>query len=130
MLEDLRSSFRAVAQTVVPEASRLDGAGWADLEGIVERALAARPAALRRQLRVLLRVLEWLPLLYYGRRFTSLDSADRDRFLNRIQASPLLLLRRGFWGLRTLILMGYYSRQAAAAEIGYRGDRRGWEARR
>ncbi len=130
MLEDLRSSFRAVAQTVVPEASRLDGAGWADLEGIVERALAARPAALRRQLRVLLRVLEWLPLLYYGRRFTSLDSADRDRFLNRIQASPLLLLRRGFWGLRTLILMGYYSRPAAAAEIGYRGDRRGWEARR
>ncbi len=130
MLEDLRSSFRAVAQTVVPEASRLDGAGWADLEGIVERALAARPAALRRQLRVLLRVLEWLPLLYYGRRFTSLDSADRYRFLNRIQASPLLLLRRGFWGLRTLILMGYYSRPAAAAEIGYRGDRRGWEARR
>ena len=35
---------------------------------------------------------------------------------------PLLLLRRGFWGLRTLVFLGYYARPEAAAEIGYRAD--------
>jgi hypothetical protein len=43
---------------------------------------------------------------------------------------PALLLRRGSWGLRTLVLMGYYGRPDAKQEIGYRADPRGWEARR
>jgi len=130
VLEDLRPGFRALAQTVVPDASRLDAAGWTEVEGIVERALASRPPALRRQLRLLIRALEWLPFLYYGKRFSALDPVRRNRFLLRIQDSPLRLVRRGFWGLRTLILLGYYGRPGAAAEIGYRADSRGWEARR
>ncbi len=40
MLADIRPIFRAIAITVVPEAARLAPAGWADHEGIVERALA------------------------------------------------------------------------------------------
>ena len=108
----------------------LDAAGWAAVEQIIERALASRPPALRRQLRLFLHALEWLPFLYYGRRFTALDPVRRSRFLQRIQDAPLLLVRRGVWGLRTLILLGYYGRPAAAAEIGYRADPRGWEARR
>ncbi|OLC08395.1 MAG: hypothetical protein AUH42_01525 [Gemmatimonadetes bacterium 13_1_40CM_70_11] len=129
MLEDFRPGFRALVQTIVPDASRLDTAGWAAVEQIIERALASRPPALRRQLRLFLHALEWLPFLYYGRRFTALDPVRRSRFLQRIQDAPLLLLRRGVWGLRTLILLGYYGRPAAAAEIGYRADPRGWEAR-
>ena len=42
----------------------------------------------------------------------------------------MLAVRRGFWGLRTLVFMGYYARPEAAAAIGYRADVRGWEARR
>ena len=41
----------------------------------------------------------------------------------------MLLVRRGFWGLRTMIYLGYYSRGAAPAEIGYRAHVRGWQAR-
>lgn len=130
MLEPVRPAFRALAATIVPEAARLDERGWADLEGIVEQALSARPAALRRQLRLLIALLQWAPLLLHGRRFTGLDRDRRARFLARAQDAPLLLLRRGFWGLRTLVLMGYYVRPEAAREIGYRADPRGWESRR
>ncbi len=122
--------FRAVATCVVPEASRLAAAQWDEMEGIVARAIAARPRAVQRQLALFLMVLEWLPLLRYARRLSRLDTARRTKFLDRLQRSPLLLLRRGFWGVRTLSLMGYYGRPAAAAEIGYRADARGWEARR
>lgn len=122
--------FRAVALTVVPEAAGLEPAQWHEMEAIVARAVAARPRRLRRQLALLLHLLEWLPLLRYGRRLSRLDPARRARLLGACQAAPLLLLRRGVWGVRTLVLMGYYGRPAAATKIGYRADARGWDARR
>jgi hypothetical protein len=125
-----RAAFRAVATTVVPEAARLGPGEWEDVEAIIDRALAGRPPRLRRQLAVFLTLLEWAPLLRYGRRLSRLHPARRLAFLERLETAPLLLVRRGFWGLRTLILMGYYGRPAAAAAIGYRADPRGWEMRR
>lgn len=122
--------FRAVAACVVPEAVRLDAAQWDEMEAIVARAVAGRSRAVQRQLALFLTVLEWLPLLRYARRLSRLDPVRRATFLDRLQRAPLLLLRRGFWGVRTLVLMGYYGRRAAAREIGYRADARGWEARR
>jgi len=123
-------AFRAVATCVVPEAARLEAAQWDEMEAIVARAIAARSRSVQRQLALFLILLEWLPLLRYARRLSRLDDARRANFLDRLQRAPLLLLRRGFWGVRTLILMGYYGRPAAATEIGYRADARGWEARR
>ncbi len=125
-----RAAFRAVATTIVPEAGHLGPSEWDDVEAIIGRALAGRPPRLRRQLALLLALLEWLPLLRYGRRLSRLDPARRLAFLERVEAAPLVVVRRGFWGLRTLILMGYYGRPAAAAAIGYRADPRGWEVRR
>ncbi len=121
--------FRTIARTVVPEASRLDEAGWRELEAVVEQALASRPPALRRQLRLFIRAIGLLPLARYGRPFAALDGRRRTRLLTGLQESPLLLLRRGFWGLRTLIFMGYYARPAAGEEIGYRASPKGWSAR-
>ncbi len=123
-------AFRAIASTVVPEATRLAAGEWDELERIVARAIAARPARLQRQLALLLRLLEWIPLLRYGRRLSELDPTRRGAFLASLANSRLLVLRRGMWGLRTLILMGYYGRPAGARAIGYRADARGWEARR
>jgi hypothetical protein len=122
--------FRAVAATVVPEAAALDAGGWAEIDATVQRALAGRPPALRRQLRLLLRMVQWLPVARFGRRFTALDPDRRTQVLAALQDAPVLLLRRGVWGLRTLALMGYYARPQAAAAIGYRADPRGWGARR
>jgi hypothetical protein len=130
VLAPVRPTFRAVAVTVVPEAARLDAAGWRAVEAIVERALAARPRKLQRQLVLFLRVIAVRAVLRHGRPFHRMDAAARQRMLAALEDSRSPLLRRGFWGLRTLILMGYYGRPGAAAEIGYAADPRGWEARR
>jgi len=135
LLDDLtfgpvRESFRALAVTIVPEAISLDAGAWDDLERIVEEGLASRPAAIRRQLRLFVRLLDLLPVFRFGRTFRSLDPSQRTAFLLAVQDAPVLLLRRGFWGLRTLVYMGYYSRQEARDAIGYRADPRGWGARR
>ena len=129
IIAGVRPAFRALAEAFVPESRRLDDAEWAEVEATVEYALSRRPPAIRRQIGVLIRVLDVLPLLRFGKRMRDLDVDRRLRVLNAIQNAPILLLRKGVWGLRTLVFMGYYTRAAAAAEIGYRAHLRGWQAR-
>lgn len=121
--------FRAVAATVVPEAPGLDAPQWAKFEELVAEALGIRSLRQQRQLRLFLRVVQWLPICRYGRTFTSLDPARRKAFLAYLQDHRLELIRTGCWGLRTLALLGYYGRLEAAQTIGYMPDVRGWEAR-
>ena len=125
----LRPVLHAIAETVIPATAALEPDGWVSLERIVTNAVAARPQRMQRQLALFIRVIEWLPLLRYGLPFSKLTPARRHRFLESLQDSPLLLVRRGFWGLRTLILMGYYTQGRAIAAIGYRADPRGWSVR-
>lgn len=124
-LAPVRRTFRAVVETVVPEASELDPGGWSRVEEIVEDALRARPPSLRVQLRVLLRVVRWLPVLRWGRTFPSLSLDARRRFLAFLQDAPVLLLRRGFWGIRTLAFLGFYGRREVHRELGYDARLRG-----
>jgi hypothetical protein len=130
VLAPVRETFRAVAVAVVPEAETLGAAEWAGVERTVERALALRPPKLRRQLRAFLRLIDVLALARRGRPFRALDPKARTQLLDGFQNSRVFLFRKGFWGLRTLILMGYYTRPEAAAAIGYRATPRGWSAAR
>ena len=49
--------------------------------------------------------------------------------LEHLENDRILKVRVGFWGLRTIVLAGYYGRPQAAREIGYAASNRGWEAR-
>ena len=129
MLASIRPVLRVIGVTVVPEAAQLDEQQWVALEEIVRGALAPRPRSLQRQFILLVRAIQWLALLRYGRPFTALDPRRREQFLNQLQNAPLLIVRRGIWGLRTLLLMGYYGREAGGLAIGYRAHPRGWQAR-
>jgi len=122
--------FRAVATTIVPEASALDSQGWRDVDAAIEALLRDRPEPLKRQLRLFLRAIEWLPVVRYGRPFTRLGPTERTRVLAHLENDPIQKVRVGFWGLRTIVLAGYYGRPGAAQAIGYAADPRGWEALR
>ena len=128
-LSSVRHILRAVTTTVVPESATLDESGWTELEGVIARALADRDERVGRQLGAFLRLIQVIPLTRYGQPFTRLSAKRRTAFLESIERSPVMLIRRGFWGLRTLIFMGYYTREDVAAAIGYRAHRDGWAAR-
>ena len=121
---------RALAVAIVPRAAALDEEGWRALEALVEEALATRPESMKRQLRLFVRAISWLPVLRHGRTLGSLDPRRRDAYLRSVERSRLLLVRRGFWGLRTLVLLGYWGRPEAGEAIGYRAHPGGWGARR
>ncbi|NJD20398.1 MAG: hypothetical protein FIA95_14100, partial [Gemmatimonadetes bacterium] len=105
----LRGVLRTLAVACVPAASRLDAAGGARAETIVEDFLAQRPASVRRQLLLFLRLLGLLARLRHGRGLAALDPARARTLLASLERSPLLLLRRGTWGVRTLCFMGVYA---------------------
>ena len=128
VLAPVRAVFRAVVVTVVPDAKQLDEPNWLALEALVEDALEIRTPTLRRQLQLFLRAIEWLPVVRYGRTFTALGTEQRSRVFRYLQDHPVERIRCGFWGLRTLALLGYYGRPDGADAIGYRPDARGWEA--
>lgn len=130
VLEPVRATFRAVATTVVPETVALDLDGWAALEARVEHALAPRPERMRSQFVTFIRLIEYLPIFWFGRSFTRLKDEQRANVLKRLERSPLLIIRRGFWGTRTLVMMGYYTQPAVQLRIGYRAHPDGWSARR
>ena len=128
-LAPVRHILRAVATTVVPESTSLDERAWAEVEAVIDEAIAKRGPRIGRQITLFIRVLQLAPIARYGKAFTRLDPPRRVTFLEAIERSNVLLVRRGFWGVRTLIFMGYYTREDIAAQIGYRAHRDGWTAR-
>jgi len=86
---------------------------------IVDRALAARPAGVRRQFGTFLAVLRLAPLARFGSTYPRLDAEHRRRALEWFQDCPVSLLRKGFWGLKALVFMGYYAQPATAPQIHY-----------
>lgn len=125
-----RAVFCSVMQTVLPETTALNGNQWEIMEQLVSDTLQRRSAREIRQLRLFLHLIQWTPVCRFGRRFTSLDLPRRERVLRHLQDHPVQLIRAGFWGLRTLVFLGYYGRPEAAGDLGYQPDARGWEAYR
>jgi len=126
----VRRPFRALATVFIPETAAADDAAWSRLEEIVAGALAARPPVLARQVFLFIRLLDALSLMRHGRGLAALDDASRTRLVERIASSRVLLIRRGVWGLRTLIQMGWYGQPPVQHSLGYRATPAGWEAPR
>jgi hypothetical protein len=120
-----RDLFLALAARIVPESTSLDAEAYGRMLALVEEALSTRPARTVRELALFLRVLRWLPVLRYGRPLDRLGPAVQDAALRWFQDSPVTLFRKGFWGVKTLVYLGYYGRPEAASSIGYRPSTNG-----
>jgi hypothetical protein len=105
----------------IPTADDLDVAGFVD--GWLSRM---RPGVRRDFGRFLAYVEHLAPLREgFGSRFTRLDAAAQDRVLVATEASSSDLLRAGFDGLKSLVVMGYYRDARTWGILGYDGPRVG-----
>jgi hypothetical protein len=111
--------FETVAATVTPEVASLEADGRARMVDIVDTALSDRDEATRTQFGTFLTVIRLAPVARYGRPFDRLDPARRTAVLAWFEDCPISLLRKGFWGLKALVFMGYYGQPEHWPEIGY-----------
>jgi gluconate 2-dehydrogenase subunit 3-like protein len=105
----------------IPSADDLDVAAF------VDAWVARMRPDLRRDFGRFLAYVEHLAPLRVGlgSRFTRLAADAQDRVLAATQASSSDLLRAGFEGLKSLVLMGYYRDARTWAIVGYDGPRVG-----
>jgi len=111
--------LRSLAARIVPAAAALGTAEQAEMMHLIAEALSDRTPEVRRQFAAFLTLVRWAPAARYGRPFDALAPERQDAVLRYLQDCPVQLLRAGFWGVRTLILMGFYARPAAGATFGY-----------
>ena len=111
--------FMVVAETITPEVAALDPTGRARMEAIVDTALLDRDQTTRSQFGTFLGVIRMAPLLRYGRTFDRLGADQRAAVLRWFENCPVSLLRKGFWGLKVLVFMGYYGQEENWSSIGY-----------
>jgi hypothetical protein len=114
-----RALLLAIAPRITPRSEPMTPAAADALLALVDGTLASRTPAMRRQFGVFLLVLRWLPCLRYLRPLDRLDGARQDAALRWFQGHPLQIIRGGFWGVRTLLLLGHYGQPAVGASIGY-----------
>jgi len=111
--------FMVVAETITPEVAALDPDARARMAEIIDTALLDRDEATRSQFGTFLSVIRMAPLIRYGRVFDRLDADQRDAVLRWFQDCPISLLRKGFWGLKVLVFMGYYGQEENWSSVGY-----------
>ncbi len=101
----------------IPTADELDVAGF------VDGWLVRMQGGVRRDLGRFFAFVEHLAPLRAGfaSRFTRLGPAEQDGVLSAIEASSSDLLRAGFDGLKSLILMGFYRDARSWDIVGYDG---------
>ena len=109
----------AIAPRIVPASAEATPEARDAMMALIEGTLASRTPAMRRQFRLFLRVLRWLPLVRYLRPLDCLDGARQDAALRWFQDHPVQVIRGGFWGVRTLVLLGYYGQPANGPSISY-----------
>ena len=106
----------------MPETTELDAAGSSHFFGIIDDALQDREASVRRQFAVFLGVLRWAPLVRYGSPLDKLSADRQDAVLRWFEDCPVSLIRKGFWGLKAMIFMGYYGQPETNELVGYAPD--------
>ena len=111
--------LQTLAARIVPESTELDAAGAGRFFGIIDNALQEREPSVRRQFAVFLGVLRWAPLFRYGGPFEKLRAERQDAVLRFFEDCPLSLLRKGIWGLKAMVFMGYYGQPETNEFVGY-----------
>jgi hypothetical protein len=114
-----REFLLAIAPRIVPASAQLTPAARGEMLTLIEGTLASRTPAMRRQLDLFLRVMRWLPFLRYLRPLERLDGPRQDAALRWFQDHPVQVIRGGFWGVRTLLLLGYYGQPVNGPSIAY-----------
>ncbi len=127
-LTSLGPILRPMVETFIPNLRAMDRVEYQQMLAVIDAKLEVQPASARKQLRVFVRVLQWLPLFRFGRRFHKLSDDKRQKFFSALQDGRIEKFRIGLWGLRTLVYLGYYTKPSVQQSLGYAPNKLGWKA--
>lgn len=113
--------FLAVADRIIPPDEDSPGGGSMQTAGIVDWALQRMPDSLRTKFLFFFLVTDFLGIFFGGKTFTNNSDTAKDKQLRWMESGPIKLFRMGFFGVKTYICMGYYTREDIWATFDYDG---------
>jgi hypothetical protein len=117
-------TFLAIAECIVPSESGRAGASGSAALMLADAAIADRPVQDQKLIRLFLVLIEWLPFLRFGRRFSTLSRTKQRRVLEFFESNRFVpKFRAGFFGVKTFALLGFYGLGDTFAELEYPGPR-------
>ncbi len=114
-------TFLAVADRIIPPDADSPGGGTLQTAGVVDWALDKMPDDLRKKILLFIIVIELLGVFFGGKPFSKNSDAAKDRQLRWLESNPIRLFRMGFFGVKTYICMGYYTREDVWNTFDYDG---------
>ena len=87
----------------------------------VDAFLSDKDKKTRKTFHLLLFVFERLSFFIYLKLFSRLSPEAQKKYLSLWENAPVKKLRTGFFGLKTLALLGYYTDEKCWSEIDYEG---------
>ena len=124
-LEHLRGRklkvFLAVADRIVPPDEESPGAGTMATAGVVDWALGRLDPKLRKLFLTFMLLVEYLGIFFGGRTFSRNSARARDRQLRWMESCGISKFRMGFFGLKSYVCMGYYTREDIWQTFNYGG---------
>ena len=103
--------FLAAANRVIPPDHDSIGGGTLATAAIIDMVIDTLAPALRKKLLMLFLIIEPLGIFFGGKKFSKATGKNQDRLLTWMESNPISTLRLGFFGLKSYICMGYYTRE-------------------
>ena len=114
-------TFLAAADRIIPPDDDSPGGGTMQTAGVVDWALGKMPEALRKKFLLFFTVIEIFGVFFGGKPFSKCSTSAQDRELKWLESNTIRLFRMGFFGVKTYICMGYYSREDVWKTFNYDG---------
>ncbi|MCL1864791.1 MAG: hypothetical protein FWF73_03160 [Spirochaetes bacterium] len=113
--------FLAAANRIIPSDKDSIGGGTLTTAAMVDLSIDKLEPALKKKLLLLFTVMEPLGIFFGGKIFSKASDKNKDRLLSWMEKNPISALRLGFFGLKSYICLGYYTREDAWKIIKYDG---------
>lgn len=114
-----RAIVRAMARSLAPRKVKFTFDAGAELTRFVDRFIGFLPRHVALVFPIGLWLINWGGLLFSGKPLTMMSADEGERYLRKIGGSPVFAVREGVKGLRSIILLGFYSHPEIQKHLGY-----------
>ena len=114
-------TFLAVANQILPADEHSPSGGTMQTAAVVDWALERVPVPLRKKILLFFLVIEIFGFFFGGRGFSKNSSSKQEWQLKWLESNKIRLFRMGFFGIKTYVEMGYYTREDIWKAINYDG---------
>ena len=111
--------FQALQHCLIPRSQKFNDVQKQDSIKLVNDFVGKMPAATQRKLSLFFKVINLISVATGSHLFQNLSSEKRTKVMHLFFDSPVGLLRKGFWGVSTLVKLSVFGQPSLYTDIGY-----------